>query len=364
MPTPSADRNSEASIPFFGTVDSGRLQTFSRLVNFLLAISVVGVLVAAAVTARDLFLIRDEVDRHMATVVRKGQLLSDLRAAIGYGGFIHNFKNYVLRQDDWRAEQVQRDINRVREILLDYRIHGVVAEEETALDAVTVTIDTYADRFQLAKRRIAKGLSPKDVDRDVKVDDGPALQAMQTLQNVWSRGRARHSDVLNEAVASGLTHLVAGGIAIPAFILFGVALVWFQRRLVQQMRFNLRTLDGLARASALNRAVLDGVNYAILATDPNGTITVFNRAAELMLGVQADAVIGRETIARFIDSDEIAARAALLAEALERPVEAGIGVVLRHDLTHGGVGRGRVDLHRRQRSADSGCPVGQPAARP
>lgn len=32
-------------------------------------------------------------------VARKAEHLSGLRGAMGYGGFIHNFKNYVLRLD-------------------------------------------------------------------------------------------------------------------------------------------------------------------------------------------------------------------------------------------------------------------------
>ena len=44
----------------------------------------------------------------------------------------------------------------------------------------------------------------------------------------------------------------------------------------------------------LFQAILDSANYAIIATDSTGLITVYNRAAERMLGYPAEDVIGKE----------------------------------------------------------------------
>ena len=37
-------------------------------------------------------------------------VLSELRTNLGFGGMIHAFKNYVLRQDPTREEQVEAKI--------------------------------------------------------------------------------------------------------------------------------------------------------------------------------------------------------------------------------------------------------------
>jgi PAS domain S-box-containing protein len=60
--------------------------------------------------------------------------------------------------------------------------------------------------------------------------------------------------------------------------------------------------------SLLQRAILAHAGYAIIATDNHGTITLFNPAAEAMLGYRADEVIGRRNVGVIHDNDELAAR--------------------------------------------------------
>lgn len=79
-----------------------------------------------------------------------------------------------------------------------------------------------------------------------------------------------------------------------------------------------RRADELAREREATRATRDlfvGVvnavtEQAIIATDPDGLVTVFNRGAERMLGYRADDVVGQLTPLAWHDADEVAGRAA------------------------------------------------------
>jgi PAS domain S-box-containing protein len=72
-------------------------------------------------------------------------------------------------------------------------------------------------------------------------------------------------------------------------------------------------------ASQRFESVLRGATEcSIIATDLDGTITVFNAGAERMLGYRADELIGNATFARLHDSAELAARAAELKLATPR----------------------------------------------
>ena len=71
--------------------------------------------------------------------------------------------------------------------------------------------------------------------------------------------------------------------------------------------------EQLTAARDLFASVLDAATEtSIIATDPDGTITVFNRGAERLLGRSAEEMIGRHTPALFHDPAEIVARAAEL----------------------------------------------------
>ncbi|MCC4597364.1 CHASE domain-containing protein [Xanthomonas campestris pv. phormiicola] len=69
----------------------------------------------------------------------------------------------------------------------------------------------------------------------------------------------------------------------------------------------------LVTYSALQRAILANAGYAIVATDPDGTITLFNPAAETMLGYPAHEMIGRKATGLFLDPAQLASRAERMA---------------------------------------------------
>lgn len=79
--------------------------------------------------------------------------------------------------------------------------------------------------------------------------------------------------------------------------------------------------DAVIEARAFLQTVLDSASgVAIIATDPNGLITLFNSGAERLLGYSSDAVIGQMTPERFHLPSEIDARAQQLSISCGHPV--------------------------------------------
>ncbi|CAD0333707.1 response regulator [Xanthomonas hortorum pv. cynarae] len=76
----------------------------------------------------------------------------------------------------------------------------------------------------------------------------------------------------------------------------------------------------LVKFSALQRAILAHAGYAIIATDSSGFVTLFNPAAEKLLGYRADDVIGRRKASQFIEPAELQDRAHLLSDQTGTPV--------------------------------------------
>lgn len=81
---------------------------------------------------------------------------------------------------------------------------------------------------------------------------------------------------------------------------------------------------------ALQRAVLDGASYMIIATDVDGVIFSFNRAAERKLLYDAADVIGKMTPAAFHDPEEVAVRALALSIETGRSFEPGFEVFIHN----------------------------------
>ncbi|WP_083338724.1 PAS domain S-box protein [Chromobacterium sphagni] len=80
--------------------------------------------------------------------------------------------------------------------------------------------------------------------------------------------------------------------------------------------------------SALQNAILANAGYAIIATDPEGLITLFNPAAERMLGYRSEDMLGQQSLTRFHSKSELAARAAMLSQELQENVAAGFDAIV------------------------------------
>ncbi|CAM3794169.1 CHASE domain-containing protein [Rheinheimera salexigens] len=76
----------------------------------------------------------------------------------------------------------------------------------------------------------------------------------------------------------------------------------------------------IAQVSTLQRSILNGTSYAVIATDIDGLITLINPAAEQMLGYSAAEVVHKHSPAMFHIADEVQQHADLLSAELATPI--------------------------------------------
>ncbi|GGC97707.1 ATP-binding protein [Halopseudomonas salina] len=114
------------------------------------------------------------------------------------------------------------------------------------------------------------------------------------------------------------------GIALFLAILLGllVRLVW-QRNLLAQLDSEVKARTAELRQShdLLDSVLAAARSFAIIATDPQGTIMLFNKGAERMLGYQASEVVGKHKPAIFLLPTEIRQRVRAMEQELGRPLE-------------------------------------------
>ena len=106
---------------------------------------------------------------------------SDVRAAMGYGGAIHTFKNYILRGELIFAERFAADIEEVRAGLTAWRAAEMNADRRADLAAISKTIDRYANAVTTAQTLWADGGPPSVIDGKVRIDDREAEAALDRL---------------------------------------------------------------------------------------------------------------------------------------------------------------------------------------
>jgi PAS domain S-box-containing protein len=94
-----------------------------------------------------------------------------------------------------------------------------------------------------------------------------------------------------------------------------------------KMTFHIKNqLSTIRKQNEFQNALINNIDYSMIATDQNGIITSFNYKSEQMLGYKADDVIGKFTPEIFHDKNEIIQRAEEFSKELGEVIEPGFKV--------------------------------------
>ncbi len=113
---------------------------------------------------------------------QKSDLINELRSKIGYGGLIHLFKNYVLRGRDKDLKKFQTQYGEVSNILQKYgNLSGLSAESVRDLEVIRSGVNAYNAAMTEVQKMKRRGLSIAEIDKKIKISDGPAIAAITRL---------------------------------------------------------------------------------------------------------------------------------------------------------------------------------------
>lgn len=169
----------------------------------------------------------DEWTKFNNTIIAKQSHVMRFRSEMGYGGAIHNFKNYVLRGQEKHYGNYQKKAKAVKESISNYRAIGDVSRVEAdALGSVEEMIDTYARAMDTARSMHASGASINEIDKAIKINDGPFLDALANFDAELKDRTIERSDKIGSDMSQNIRFL---GFIIPvslvALIVMGLFLV-------------------------------------------------------------------------------------------------------------------------------------------
>lgn len=115
---------------------------------------------------------------------KKHEIVDDMKNAVGYGGLIHNFKNYVIRGTSKYEDRVKNQYTQLLENIENYKNIGNISSEESALlNNIEKVFAQYNSGVLKVTKSLNEGLIVKKLDKIVKVNDGPAVNALDKLGN-------------------------------------------------------------------------------------------------------------------------------------------------------------------------------------
>lgn len=203
-----------------GVMDGSLLRKrFKARIVFLAAALISGMLLMGAYLLFHAFDLRSTWIEYSEFSETRNNSLTEIYHAVGYGGFIHNFKNYVLRQDPQLLKKLETDISETVAAIDAYQTATLSDEEYQALNIIRDTFKDYEVNLGIAIQMVKEFNSPGEIDAVVRIDDQPALVALQKLQdeNVLYHQNVTHQ--MQEQVVGLINVLLVGLLALPFVVL-------------------------------------------------------------------------------------------------------------------------------------------------
>lgn len=111
----------------------------------------------------------------------RAKALSSVVDTIGYGGMIHQFKNYIIRQDDGRMEKVRQRAAVAFFALNRLELYDGSTQTVAAIAQVRSVIDAYVTNAEKLTSLVAAGHTANEIDAVLKIDDTPAIEGLEIL---------------------------------------------------------------------------------------------------------------------------------------------------------------------------------------
>ncbi|MBT8457181.1 MAG: PAS domain S-box protein [Alphaproteobacteria bacterium] len=231
---------------------------------------------------------------------RKGILLSEIRGQLGYGGIIHNFKNYVLRQEDVYRDRTEALMAEFERVAAQFEALDLSTEERVALGTIIATIREYEANLPLAVAAVDRGRTVMETDTLVRVDDTAAIAALAELEQSWASEQQLSSARLLGAVGQGQTLIWIGFLSILALVLAALAVGWLLYMLVRDLRGavkdlgeELRERKRLERSEGRLATAVEQSPATILITDTDARIQYTNKKFTDVTGWTLDDIRGQ-----------------------------------------------------------------------
>ena len=216
------------------------------LVTALLAVTVIGI-GSGIVWVNKINDLNADWQAHERGAGRKSIFLGLMRGSLGYGGMIHNLKNYVLRGDPFRLIDFQKSLLEIKVAISGYRTFGHSEQEKAALADLEAVLEKYQRAAADAEILVQENTDPRVVDRQIIVNDTPAVAALRRLDNaVVSLRQKNELSISSQSAELKRTAVVlAGGFSL-FLILLTIILGWISRyRLVVPLERLVAAFEGI-----------------------------------------------------------------------------------------------------------------------
>ncbi|MCK5664262.1 MAG: hypothetical protein KAI17_12295, partial [Thiotrichaceae bacterium] len=170
------------------------------------------------------------------------------------GGFIHNFKNHVLRGSEKYLDRFDKNKTLLMDSINQLNDFLIRDEDKKAIDAISKTAHKYIEAVATSAKMHKAGKTPVEIDKTVKIDDGPAFNAFKTINEgiiiIEKQAESKmHAAQKRMVITSSIGYVVI-------FLLF-VATFFIFLQILKDLDSLVKTTSILAKGDVTARSDID-----------------------------------------------------------------------------------------------------------
>lgn len=197
------------------------------------------------ISYRSIKQVQQEWDTYLDEIAIRQTRIMEIQTGFGYGGIIHNFKNYMIYGGDKNIEYYNTFSDTTKMAIDNYlQIKSLKNEERLALETINETLLHYDAAFLKLVEGHANHVSVDTLNSLVQIDDGPALSALHELKTVYTELTLQRNESIKNKIVASLSILLASlAIAISIVILINLII---GNRIVKSVAFLTSNLKAIA----------------------------------------------------------------------------------------------------------------------
>lgn len=249
-------------------------------------------------------------DKYNQQIKTKSEILSQIKTDFGYGGAIHNFKNYLIRANENYLLEFDKSFKGFLQQKKKYiAIDNTNQFEIRKLNEIQQVFEQYKVNITAIKYLREQGKSIKEIDSIVKIDDSLALKAMKDLEQYFENSRNKTSQQINDTIS--ILHFISLFIVLSIIAIIIIMSIFFEKTIIKPLKeieegllsffkflsdkkneiepIDVQTNDEFGiMAQSINKNI-------ILATNMHQNITLKNNELENLIASYGQNVIASKT---------------------------------------------------------------------
>lgn len=222
--------------------------------------------------------------------------LMEMKSQFGYGGFIHNFKNYVIRGNQKYVARFEENRKKLTQAIEDFKALQIDKDEEKAIADIESVAQQYVDNIKEVTRLLAEGKTVTEIDAGVKVNDAPAFAAFTAIEERFQALQEMETRSMGSTLKVSRIFIAASVVVVIAFItIFSFFLM--SRFVIHPIEALVKVSDAVSKYDLNQRAKVD-------SNDEIGKLAVsFNAMIDHLKDIIHKVINAAEVITN--SSDEI-----------------------------------------------------------